>query len=149
MARDNDREASESDNMIAAIAIVVGVVLLAIAIPMAPKAFRIGFSLGTVGTYTVGDVPECSFRCYTRTGTFVSDDGKVTLSDVHVRNGMPRGLQRGDTIRAFDIGAKGEVFTEAGEAGYPYAVPVILGVVGVAGLGLGLQHLWATRRRRT
>ncbi|MET9228858.1 hypothetical protein [Lentzea sp. NPDC003310] len=142
MARDDNNDTS------AAVAFFVGLVLLLIAVPMAPTAFKVGFDLGTPGTYVVGDVPECSVRCYTRTGTFVSDDGKIRLSDVHVRNGMPRGLKKTDTIRAFDIGAKGEVFTHAGQAGYPYGVPVILGVLGVAGVVLGVQHEWSRRQRR-
>ena len=134
--------------MFAGVALLVGIALLAVAVPMIPTAFKVGFSLGTPGTYVVGDVPQCSARCYTRTGSFISDDGKVRLSDVHVRNGMPRGLKKTDTIRAFDIGYKGEVFTHAGQAGYPYGLPVILGVLGVVGVVLGVQHQWATRRRR-
>ncbi|MGI5504587.1 hypothetical protein [Lentzea sp. CA-135723] len=137
----------ERDDTVASIAILVGAVLLIIAVIMAPKAFKVGFEVGPAGTYVVGDVPECSARCYTRTGTFTSDDGKVQLTGVHVRNGMPRGLKKGDTIRAFDIGAPGEVFTNEGQAGYPYAMPWILGLPGLLGIGLALQHMWATRRR--
>jgi hypothetical protein len=131
----------------AAIAIVVGVILLALCVPALPKAFKVAFNLGTPGTYVVGDVPECSVRCYTRTGTFTSDDGKVTRTGVHVRNGLPRGSQQGARVRAFDIGAPDEVFTDEGQAGYPYALPIILGLLGLVGTVLGVEHVWATRRR--
>lgn len=139
----------DSNDAIAAIAIIVGVILMVFCIPTFPKAVKIALELGTPGTYVVGDVPECSFRCYTRTGTFTSDDGKVTRSGVHVRNGLPRGLKQGDRVRAFDIGTANEVFTREGQAGYPYALPIVLGPAGLLGIGLGLQHIWATRRRRS
>ncbi|WP_394615458.1 hypothetical protein JNUCC0626_37760 [Lentzea sp. JNUCC 0626] len=141
-------EESDSNDLVAIIAIVVGVLFLILSVPSVPKAFRIANAVGTAGTYVVGDVPECSVRCYTRTGSFTSDDGKVALTGVHVRSGMPRGLKKGDTIRAFDIGTPGEVFTDQGQNGYPYALPFIFGAVGLAGAGLGIQHLWATRSSR-
>ena len=141
-------EESDSNDLIAIIAIIAGVLVLILSIPSVPKAFRIANAVGTAGTYVVGDVPECSVRCYTRTGSFTSDDGKVELTGVHVRNGMPRGLKKGDTIRAFDIGAPGEVFTDQGQNGYPYALPFVFGALGLVAAGLGGQHLWATRRSR-
>lgn len=139
---------SDRNDTIAAIAIVVGIILLAFCVPAFPKAVKIAFDLGTPGTYVVGDVPECSFRCYTRTGTFTSDDGKVTRAGVHVRNGLPRGLKQGDRVRAFDIGTRHEVFSNEGQNGYPSALPIIFGPLGLLGLGLGLQHVWATWRGR-
>jgi len=134
---------SERNNAIAAVALVVGAILLALSVPTVPKAFKIAFDLGAPGMYVVGDVPECSFRCYSRAGTFTSDDGKITRSGVHVRNGMPRGLKQGDTIRAFDIGTPNEVFSNEGQNGYPSALPIIAGLAGLLGAGLGLQHVWA------
>ncbi|GAA3632897.1 hypothetical protein GCM10022267_19620 [Lentzea roselyniae] len=138
----------DRENTIAVIAIMGGILLLALCVPTFPKAVKIAFDLGTPGVYAVGDVPECSFRCYTRTGTFTSDDGKVTRTGVHVRNGLPRGLKQGDSVRAFDIGTPGEVFTNEGQGGCPYALPIMFGPLGLIGLGLGLQHVWASRMRR-
>lgn len=142
----SDAEDDRTD-MFAAIAVVVGIVLLAISLPAFPKAVKIAFDLGTPGTYVVGAVIECSARCYSRTGTFTSEDGKITRAGVHVRNGLPRGLKVGERIRAFDIGTKDEVYTSEGQAGYPYALPFILGGVGTIALVLGAEHAWRNRKR--
>ncbi|SDJ75297.1 hypothetical protein SAMN04488074_103125 [Lentzea albidocapillata subsp. violacea] len=139
----------DGNDAIAAIAILVGLVLAFVCIPLFQKSVKIAFDLGTPGTYVVVGVPDCTgFRCYTRTGTFTSDDGKVTRSGVHVRNGLRRGLKQGDRVRAFDIGTADEVFTNEGQNGYPSALPIIFGPAGLLGIGLGLQHFWATRKRR-
>ncbi|GLY52396.1 hypothetical protein [Lentzea sp. NBRC 102530] len=141
-------EESDRNDLIAIIAIVVGALVLILCIPFAPKALKVAFAAGPAGTYVVGDLPECSStRCYTRTGTFTSDDGTVKRTGVHVRSGMPLGLKKGDTIRAFDIGAPGEVFTDQGQNGYPAGVPLIGGLLALGAAGFGIQHLWATRRR--
>ncbi|MEV6243634.1 hypothetical protein [Lentzea sp. NPDC051838] len=131
----------------AAIAVVIGIVLLAISLPALPKAFKVSLDLGTPGTYVVSSQIECSARCYSRSGTFTSDDGKTTRSGVHIRNGLPRGLKEGTSVRAFDIGARDEVFTHEGQAGYPYGLFFILGIVGAAALVLGVDHAWRNRKR--
>ncbi|WP_112264957.1 hypothetical protein [Lentzea terrae] len=120
----SDAEDDRTD-MFAAIAVVVGIVLLAISLPAFPKAVKIA----------------------SRTGTFTSEDGKITRAGVHVRNGLPRGLKVGERIRAFDIGTKDEVYTSEGQAGYPYALPFILGGVGTIALVLGAEHAWRNRKR--
>lgn len=144
MAKDAE---DDQFDVTAAFLVLIGIVLLAICLPSFPKAFKIGFDLGTPGTYVVSSEIECSFRCYSRSGTFTSDDGKTTRSGVHVRNGLPRGLEQGDTVRAFDIGAGDEVFTNEGQAGYPYGLPFIFGLVGTIALVLGVEHAWRNRKR--
>lgn len=142
-----------NENWAAAVALAVGVGTVTLAGLAMPTAIKVGFELGTHGTYVVGEVPDCSNNtyCLTRTGTFVSDDGKVTLADVHVRNRLPKPLQRGDRVRAFDIGDPGEVYTNAGTQGWPVALPYIFGVAGLVALVFGLQHwalyLWRAVRR--
>jgi hypothetical protein len=135
------------DRRIAIAGIVISLFVLYLAVTEIPKAIRIGFDLGTPGTYVVVDVPECTSRnCHTYAGTFFSDDGKVTRTAVHVRNGLQKGLKQGDRLRAFDIGDPREVYTSEGGGDYPTLFPFVFTVLGLAALALGLRGIRSNRK---
>lgn len=132
----DDEAKPDSDPRFAASALLIGVLLLAFFLPM------------------VDTVPECSpFQCFSRSGTFISDNGTFTRTGVHVVNGLPETLRQGDRIRALDLGDPHEVFTSEGRGGYPIAPLIWFGATGLGAIGLGLTYLWrrgkaASRRRR-
>ncbi|MFS8101415.1 hypothetical protein LFM09_30235 [Lentzea alba] len=147
-APDDDTEA-DRHRWFAAAALLIGVLMLAFSLPALPKATRIAFEIGTPGTYVVDNVPECAAsRCYSRSGTFISDDGTLTRTDVHVRNAMSRMLKQGDRIRALDLGDPHEVFTTEGHGDYPFELPIFFGPLGLVAIGLALRHFWRRRKRR-
>ncbi|MFS8100799.1 hypothetical protein LFM09_27085 [Lentzea alba] len=133
---------------VGALAVAVGISLTAFSATSIPMAIKVSDAEGTHGTYVVGPDPVCVKNgCFSRNGTFISDDGKITLKRVHVRNKLPKPLREGDRVPAFDLGVHGEVFTHEGESGWPVSVPWIGLFIGLGALVFGVQRLLRAARR--
>ncbi|GAA3620510.1 hypothetical protein GCM10022267_03330 [Lentzea roselyniae] len=136
----------------AGLAILVGIAVLVIAGWGMPFAIRVIAEDGVHGTYVVQDTSfDCQpsrGTCYSRTGTFTSDDGKVVRTGVHVRNRLPQPVRHGDRIPAFDLGKPDRVYTKVGSNGPPVALPFLGLVVGLLILGGGSRYFWLKRKRR-
>lgn len=76
---------------------------------------RITFDLGTPGTYVFDEEPSCGGRepapCHSCSGTFTSDDGLVTRTDVSLSGSFGQGLGKGSRFRAFDVGCQKSVYS--------------------------------------
>jgi hypothetical protein len=100
------------------------------------------------GYYVIGDVPDCRPKtyCLSRTGTFTSDDRKLIDKSVRMNDTLDPSFRKGDSVRAFDIGAD-EVFTQTKGKGFKHEWPIIGTIVGLVVLAMGLTGLSQQRAR--
>jgi hypothetical protein len=133
------------DRALAAVVVVIGVVVLAFSWSPLTRLMP----TDSPGYYVIGDVPDCRAKtyCRSRTGTFTSDDRKVINKSTRMNNQLPTSVKKGDSVRAFDIGA---------EAVYLLTKPrsfngdewlftgTFLGLVAIAS---GSYWLWRSRER--
>jgi hypothetical protein len=144
---DEDRPFNVPRDAIATGLLMLGVLLLVVGMQGAESTAKIRSGDVAVGTYVVDGEPRCSLVCRSSDGTFTSDDGKVTRSDVSLGQRQPLGLKKGDRIRAVDIGDEHEVHPPEVMNNRSFFTPSVFGGMGLAGIVAGLVMLWRNRNR--